>query len=235
VKVLAGTSGFSYSSWKGPFYPRKLPTKGMLQYYAQALPTVEINNTFYRLPSSAALAHWAEQVPQSFRFAIKASRRITHLKRLGDCGPETEQLLAATHALGEKLGSILFQTPPQLRLDLPRLAALVGMLPRALKAAFEFRHASWFHDEVFSLLGERNLALVISETDDGGPELPWTADWAYLRLRKSSYSEQALSTWAERLRAANLSEAQVFFKHEDQGVAPKLALAFLQRFAASEC
>jgi uncharacterized protein YecE (DUF72 family) len=234
MKVLSGTSGFSYSSWKGPFYPPKLPAKGMLEYYARMLPAVEINNTFYRLPSAQALAHWAERVPQHFRFAIKASRRITHIKRLVDCGAETRQLLAATAVLGEKLGSILFQTPPHLRLDLARLDAFVGALPRGLKAAFEFRHASWFDDAVFRLLGERNLALVISETDEGSPEVPWTADWAYLRLRKSNYAERELAAWAERLLAASLAEAQVFFKHEDQGAAPNLALAFLQRFAASE-
>ena len=227
LRLLAGTSGFSYAAWKGPFYPPKLAAKEMLRYYAEHLPIVEINNTFYRLPSIAMLDTWAAQVPETFRFAIKAPRRITHIKRLADCAAETDALLAAVGTLGERLASVLFQTPPFLRADVTLLERFVGVLPQGLKAAFEFRHVSWLQEPVLALLGERNFALAISETDERAVDLPRTADWAYLRLRKTSYTSAELAGWLARLRAARLTEAQVFFKHEERGIAPKLALEML--------
>jgi uncharacterized protein YecE (DUF72 family) len=223
MQLLAGTSGFSYKEWKGPFYPPKLPAHAMLGHYATRLPAVEINNTFYRLPARSALAGWRAQVPAEFRFAIKAPRRITHLKRLKDCGAELRYLLEALTVLEPCLGSILFQLPPYARQDVPALTAFVDLLPAGCRAAFEFRHASWLDPAVFALLEARNLALVVSETDEPLPEQPWTADWAYLRLRKSAYTEAELGAWLARLESAGLSEAQVFFKHEDQATGPLLA------------
>ena len=234
MKLLAGTSGFSYKEWKGPFYPEKLRADEMLRFYASRLPTVEINNTFYRLPRAEQLREWRARVPATFRFAIKAPRRITHVKRLADCGADVEYLLNALRELEPLLGSILFQLPPFQRCDLPRLAAFAEQLPADCRAAFEFRHASWFDDAVFALLAARNFALVLSETDESDPaNLPWTADWAYLRLRKTEYTDAELARWLERLAAAKLEEAQVFFKHEDEAKGPLLAEAFLSRYSSA--
>jgi uncharacterized protein YecE (DUF72 family) len=229
MRVLTGTSGFSYKEWVGPFYPDKLPANAMLAHYATRLPTVEINNTFYRMPSAEILQGWRSQVPATFRFAIKAPRRITHIKRLKDCGQELSYLFENLTVLEPCLGSVLFQLPPHFKRDLGRLAAFVGELPQGCRAAFEFRNDSWFDAEVFAALEARNLALVQSEEDDtpAGRELPWTADWAYLRLRKTAYAPRELDAWLERLRTAKLTEAQVFFKHEDQATGPKLAAEFL--------
>ena len=166
MDLRAGTSGFSYKEWKGPFYPAKTKPAEMLRYYATRLPTVEINNTFYRLPTPALLKEWREQVPDTFRFAVKAPRRITHIKRLADCAEEIRYLLATVQELAPVLGSMLFQLPPFQRLDLPRLSAFLELLPMDLKAAFEFRHDSWFDDAVYRLLAARNFALVQSEDDE---------------------------------------------------------------------
>jgi uncharacterized protein YecE (DUF72 family) len=229
MRILAGTSGFSYKEWVGPFYPDKLPAKAMLAHYATRLPTVEINNTFYRMPNAAAIEGWRSQVPESFRFAMKAPRRITHIKRLKDCTDDVAYFLNTLGALEPCLGSVLFQLPPHFKRDVARLAAFVAALPQGCRAAFEFRNDSWFEPEVFAALEARNLALVQSEEDDTPADrrLPWTADWAYLRLRKTAYAPRELEAWLERLRAAKLAEAQVFFKHEDQATGPKLAAEFL--------
>jgi uncharacterized protein YecE (DUF72 family) len=233
MKVLAGTSGFSYKEWLGAFYPEKLPAKGMLAYYATRLPIVEINNTFYRMPNTAAIAAWRAQVPETFRFAIKAPRRITHVKRLKGCEGELRSLFAALEPLGASLGSILFQLPPYAKLDAAALAAFVEQLPAGCRAAFEFRNPSWLDREVYAALESRNLALVHSEGDRAlEQDLRWTADWAYLRLRRVVYTHADLDVWLKRLRTANLVEAQVFFKHEDQATGPQLAEQF-QRLATA--
>ena len=223
MRLLAGTSGFSYKEWLGEFYPEKLPAKAMLEYYAGRLPTVEINNTFYRMPTPAALEGWRRQVPDSFRFAIKVPRRISHVKRLRGCATEARALLGSLAVLEPCLGSLLVQLPPFFKLDVAALTEFVAELPEGCRAAFEFRHSSWLTGEVFDLLRRRNLALVQSESDDRFEVQPWTADWAYLRLRKVSYGDGDLSTWLTRLRSAGVAEAQVFFKHEDAATGPKLA------------
>jgi uncharacterized protein YecE (DUF72 family) len=229
TRVLAGTSGFSYKEWKGHFYPQKLPAKGMLGFYATRLPIVEINNTFYRLPKAPVLAEWCAQVPPGFRFAIKAPRRITHLKRLRDCEEELSYFFATLETLGERLASILFQLPPFFRRDDDVLARFLAALPKGTKAAFEFRHDSWFDDAVFALLATRRVALVITETDEAPARpLPWTASWTYLRLRKSSYGTDELASWLDKLLDADLEEAQVFFKHEDEAAGPRFAEALLE-------
>jgi uncharacterized protein YecE (DUF72 family) len=227
MRILAGTSGFSYKEWVGEFYPAKHPAKDMLRYYATRLPTVEINNTFYRMPNAAAIQGWRAQVADTFRFAIKAPRRITHIKRLKNCAEELRFLFAALTDLGSCFGSLLVQLPPYAKVDVPTLSTFLGELPQTCRPAFEFRHDSWLIPEVYELLRSRNAALVQSEEVEGFEPLPWTADWAYLRLRKVSYSEQELSAWLARLAAAGVGEAQVFFKHEDGATGPRLAAQLL--------
>ena len=227
MQLLAGTSGFSYKEWVGPFYPAKLPASAMLAHYATQLPIVEINNTFYRMPNAAAIRAWRAQVPDSFRFAIKMPRRISHLKRLRDCGPELRTLFAAVADLGPCLGSMLVQLPPHARCDVAALDGFLDELPADARVAFEFRHDSWHVPAVFEVLQARNAALVQSESDAQFQPQPWTANWAYLRLRRVDYTQEDLERWLARLEAAGVAEAQVFFKHEDAATGPKLAAELL--------
>jgi uncharacterized protein YecE (DUF72 family) len=225
MQLLAGTSGFSYKEWVGEFYPDKLAAKAMLAHYATRLPIVEINNTFYRMPNAAAIQGWRSQVPDSFRFAVKVPRRISHIKR--DCGEEVAFLLRAIADLAPCLGSLLVQLPPHARCDEAVLSAFLREIPDGQRVAFEFRNESWHVPAVFELLESRNAALVQSESDDSFEPLPWTADWAYLRLRRVVYSAEDLRRWLERLHASGVTEAQVFFKHEDAATGPKLAAQLL--------
>ncbi len=240
MQVRAGTSGFSYKEWKGPFYPEKLPAKDMLGFYAGRLPAVEINNTFYRMPKESVVAGWAEQVPPDFRFVIKASRRITHFKRLKEAGDETGYLLQVLAPLGERLGAVLFQLPPNLPVDRDRLERFLDLLPAELPSAFEFRHPSWRKEEVLEALRARHCAWVMADTaedDAASAEAPdgWiqTGDLVYLRLRRSDYDEAALLDWAERLLGCGAERALVFFKHEDEGAGPRMAAGFLEQVEAA--
>ena len=230
MTVLAGTSGYSYKEWKGVFYPEKLPAKEMLGFYAGRLPTVEINNTFYRLPNKEVLSSWAEQVPESFRFVVKASRRITHFKRLKGTEDETGYLLATLGVLGERLGAVLFQLPPNLPCDLDRLDAFLALLPEGGRHAFEFRHPSWAEaPAVAERLRERNAAWVLSDTEEAPVgSLLATATWGYLRLRRPDYAVADLAAWAKRIGSAGWEDAFVFFKHEDEGAGPRMAEQFLE-------
>lgn len=227
MAILAGTSGFSYKEWVGSFYPEKLAAKAMLAHYATRLPIVEINNTFYRMPSAAAVAAWRAEVPESFRFAIKVPRRISHVKRLRDCGEDIAFLLAALVELGPCLGSLLVQLPPHAKCDEAVLADFLHAVPVGTRLAFEFRNPSWLVPAVFRQLEARNAALVQSESDEKFEPLPWTADWAYLRLRRVDYSAEDLERWLARLDAFGAQQAQVFFKHEDGATGPKLAAQLL--------
>ncbi len=229
MQILAGTSGYSYKEWKGPFYPDKTPAGDMLAFYATKLPSVEINNTFYRLPKREVLENWAEQTPEEFRFIIKASRRITHMKRLANADEETEYLLDTLAALGSRLGGVLFQLPPNLKADTDRLEAFLEMLGGRVPAAFEFRHPSWDDDAVRDLLRAHKAPLVLSDTDDAEePSLEPTADWGYLRLRRENYDDDALKTWLDRIHHTGWSHAFVYFKHEDEAAGPKMAMRFLE-------
>jgi len=226
--LRSGTSGFSYAPWKGTFYPEDLPAKRWLAYYAERLPAVEINNTFYRMPKASVLAGWAEQVPEEFRFAIKASKRITHIKRLKEAGDEVGYLVTVLAALGPKLGAVLFQLPPNLKLDQPRLEAFLELLGGRVPAAFEFRHPSWQEPAVAELLRARGAALCVADTDEGpAPDLIATAPFTYLRLRRSAYPAGELAEWVAKLRLSAAPDAYVFFKHEDAGVGPRLAAELL--------
>jgi uncharacterized protein YecE (DUF72 family) len=231
MRVLAGTSGFSYDGWVGTFYPEDLPANGRLRYYGTKLPAVEINNTFYRMPKPELLAGWAAQVPETFRFALKASQRITHIKRLKEVSEEVRYLAGAARHLGGRLGPILYGLPPNLKKDLPRLEAFLALLPSDLKAAFEFRNPTWLDEEVFALLRSAGAALCVADDEKGTTPFVATAPWGYLRLRREDYTEADLDAWAARLAEPSWTEAYVFFKHEDAGAAPDLARRFGERFA----
>jgi uncharacterized protein YecE (DUF72 family) len=235
VQTWVGTSGFSYPEWRGSFYPEKMPTAKMLPYYAERLGAVEINNTFYRMPKADLLAGWAAATPPGFRFVAKAPQQITHRQKLVGSAEATGHFLGALSAFGDKLAAILFQLPPFLRKDVARLRDFLALLPAGARAAFEFRHSSWFDDVVYEALRERQAALCIAEADDFAVPLVATAPWGYLRLRKSDYDEAALAGWAEKVAgmAAAWGSALVFFKHEEAGLGPKLAAQFVQKLGRS--
>jgi uncharacterized protein YecE (DUF72 family) len=216
-RLSAGASGYSFKEWKGSFYPEGMKPEGMLAWYAARLPTVEINNTFYQMPRVAVLENWARCTPEGFRFAIKASRRITHIARLK---PETaadsvDYLYRNLAALGAKRGPVLFQLPPAMKKDLARLSGFLGLLPEGHCAAFEFRNESWFADDVYDALKAAGAALCLSEREDHAPPpLVETAPWGYVRLRLESYTDEELRRWAERLAGTAWREIFVYFMHE---------------------
>lgn len=229
MNLWVGTSGYSYKAWLGNFYPERLAAKEMLRFYAARLPAVEINNTFYRLPKESVLQTWGAQVPAEFRFVLKAPQKITHVKRLKDAASEVEYLFRAETTLGSTRGAVLFQLPPYLRKNLDTLQNFLSILPADRAVAFEFRHPSWFDDEVFASLREHNCALCMAEMDESeSSHLIATATWGYIRLRRSVYSRADLLNWKERILSQPWDHTYVFFKHEDEGIGPKLAAEFLQ-------
>jgi uncharacterized protein YecE (DUF72 family) len=234
MELYVGTSGYSYDEWRGSFYPDDLPAKRMLSYYGERLNAVEINNTFYRLPKASVLEGWGDQVPDGFRFSIKASRRITHFTRLKPESREpTEYMMSTLTALGSRVGAVLFQLPPNLPKDEVRLTAFLDSLPSKTPAAFEFRHPSWADAGVHQALRERDMAFVCADTEASESDEPIvrTASWGYLRLRRPDYQDADLARWAQRVAAEGWDRAFVFFKHEDEGAGPKLAARFGELFA----
>lgn len=229
VRVRAGTSGFSYKEWKGSFYPETLPAGEMLRWYAGRLATCEINNTFYRMPKREVLAGWAEQTDDDFRFSLKASRRITHQGRLKEkeVAEPLDYLVRNAAVLGDRLGPFLFQLPPYLQKDVARLERFLDLIPSDRRAAFEFRHPSWFEDEVMEALRAHGAALCIWEDEETATPREATADWGYLRLRRQDYDHAAVQAWSEWTRAQEWTEAFVFFKHEEAGAGPRLAERFM--------
>jgi uncharacterized protein YecE (DUF72 family) len=234
MKLHAGTSGYAFKEWKGSFYPRDLKDDAMLGYYATKFPTVEINNTFYRLPKEHVLQDWASQVPDPFTFAIKASQRITHHARLKpECASAVEFLLKNTSALANRLGPILFQLPPNLKKDVDRLRAFLGTLPPDRRYTIEFRHESWFEDDVFGALRERDIPMCIVEQPDFASPVVATASWGYVRLHRFDYDEAMMAEWVKRLAAQPWNEAYVYFKHDEGiGSGPPAVDAFRRAFAA---
>ena len=228
MRVAVGTSGYAYKEWKGSFYPEKLPQDQMLRFYGEQFPTVEINNTFYRMPTEKVVLQWASQVPDTFQFVLKASQRITHHKRLQDVGEELSYFLKTASVLGQRLGPTLFQLPPNFKKDLPRLEAFLASLPKRWRAAVEFRHASWYQDDVMAALQRHGVALCGADTDQEEGRVVATTDWGYLRLRRVQYGEADLSSWAKRVLAQPWQDAFVFFKHEDAGTGPALARQFIR-------
>jgi uncharacterized protein YecE (DUF72 family) len=232
-RIVAGASGYSFKEWKGNFYPEKMKPEEMLAWYSARLPTVEINNTFYQMPKTAVLENWAKTTPEDFRFAIKASRRITHMSRLkADTATDSVNFLYTTlAALGAKRGPVLFQLPPFLKKDLPRLSEFLKLLPDRHCAAFEFRNDSWFDDDVYDALKAAGASLCLSEREDNAPPpLVQTAPWGYVRLRLETYSDDDLQQWAAKLAATTWREIYVYFMHEP--TAPAYAQT-LMRFASS--
>ena len=232
-RLIAGASGYSYKEWCGAFYPEKMKPDAMLGFYAERLPTVEINNTFYRMPKSDVLEAWRDATPDAFRFAIKASRRITHDARLKaeDAADSVAYLYRNLEALGAKRGPVLFQLPPFLKKDLPRLEAFLAILPDGHRAAFEFRNESWFDDDVYASLKHANASLCLSEREDNAPPpLVETAPFGYIRLRLEEYSEDDLARWSERLLATGWQEIFVYFMHEP--TAPPYAQTLLRHASA---
>ncbi len=230
--IYVGTSGYSYKEWKGSFYPEKIQAAEMLRYYAEHFKTVEINNTFYRMPNEKTLVQWSDQVPDEFAFVLKASRKITHLKRLQSVEEEMSYLLRTVGVLGQRLGPLLFQLPPNLKKDMNRLQVFLELLPGTCRAALEFRNESWFDEEVYGALKDRNVALVAADTDDsGGEDIPPTADFGYLRLRREDYGEDDLQAWSDRIRQNDWDDVFAFFKHEDEGAGPALASRFTRVLA----
>ena len=222
--VWIGTSGYSYKEWLGSFYPEGLPAKAMLGYYAARFPTVEINNTFYRMPAEKSLEAWRDEVPDPFVFVLKATQRLTHQKRLKGCEDDVAYFFKVARALGPRLGPVFVQLPPNLKKDVPRLQAFLALLPDDTRSAWEFRHESWFDDEVYAALAARNAALCIADAEDLSTPVVATAPFGYLRLRRPDYDEAALATWAERIAAeARFAESYVYFKHEEAGTGPRFA------------
>jgi uncharacterized protein YecE (DUF72 family) len=231
VNVRVGTSGFAFKEWKGPFYPADLKDDAMLGYYAGRYPTVEINNTFYRLPKEHVLADWAAQVRDGFAFAIKASQRITHYGRLraDSVALSLEFLLRNTATLGAKLGPVLFQLPPNLQKDLDRLKGFVALLPAERRFTIEFRHESWFDEDVFAVLRAHDIALCVAESEDVRCPNVSTASWGYLRLHRQDYDDAMLEDWELRLAKHAWQDVYVFFKHDYIDGAGPLAV---ERFSA---
>jgi uncharacterized protein YecE (DUF72 family) len=229
MNLYVGTSGYSYKEWKGSFYPEELPDRQMLRYYGERFRSVEINNTFYRMPKASVLEAWAQEVPAEFKFVIKAPQRITHMQRLKDAGDSMSFLLKTVAVLRDRLGPLLFQLPPFLKKDVPRLREFLPLVPNEQRCGFEFRHPSWFDEEVFTVLREHRSALCVTEAEDG-VQVPFisTADWGYLRLRRPDYVDTELKAWVERIRSQNWQDTFIFFKHEDEGKGPQMAKRFLE-------
>ena len=234
MRLLAGTSGYAFKEWKGPFYPEDLKDDGMLGFYAGRFPAVEINNTFYRLPREHVLLDWASQVPDDFTFAIKASQRITHHARLKpESASAVEFLLKNVSCLASRCGPILFQLPPNLKKDGPRLSAFLATLPDDRRYTIEFRHESWFDDETYDALRARDIALCITEQPEFASPVVSTASWGYARLHRLDYDEASLASWAGRLAGQPWDSAYVFFKHDEGiGSGPPAVDAFRRAFGA---
>ncbi len=233
MNLFTGTSGFAYKEWKGAFYPEDIRNDDMLAYYASQFPSVEINNSFYRMPAEKTLTQWTQQVPPQFRFVLKAPQRITHFTRLKEESKDPlDYFVRMSAALGPQRGPILFQLPPNMKSDVSRLQNFLSWLPSDLRAAFEFRHNSWFDDGTYDALRAVNASLCVADTEDEQTPRTATADWGYVRLRRVAYSDADVADWAAWTRAQAWSDAYVFFKHEDAATGPRLAKAFATAFGA---
>ena len=229
--IWVGTSGYNYPEWKGSFYPSDLPTTKMLPYYAARFPSVEINYTFYRMPTEKLVGGWASNTPDPYRLTLKAPRRITHDSRLKNTGELVQGFCRVAASLGPKLGALLFQLPPNLKKDLAVFDAFLADLPPRVCAAFEFRNTSWFDDEVFERLKARNLALCVSDSEKLSAPVKVTADYAYFRLRDEGYKPDDIARWADTIaqETSACKDVFVYFKHEDEGKGPEFAQLLMQR------
>jgi uncharacterized protein YecE (DUF72 family) len=231
-RVFVGTSGYNYPEWRGTFYPEKLSTAKMLAYYAERFRTVEINYTFYRMPTEKLLQGWAHGTPEQFWFTLKAPRRITHDAKLRNAGDLADAFCRTALTLGSKLGVLLFQLPPNFKKDVQVLRDFLALLPAGTRGAFEFRHESWFDPQVFGALRARNLALCIADSEKMSTPLEVTADYAYFRLRDEGYQQPDIERWAASVAGLPVNEAFVYFKHEEQGLGPDFGLRFIKSLEA---
>jgi uncharacterized protein YecE (DUF72 family) len=229
MKLWIGTSGFQYSEWKGNFYPEDLPTAKMLPFYAERFATTEINYTFHRIPAQKTIENWKTQTPEEFRFALKAPQKITHWSKLRDCSDTLEYFCKVITGLGDRLGPVLFQLPPAFKKDVDVLSSFLREFPD-MRGAFEFRHESWFDDEIFELLKSRNIALCIADTDTIATPKKTTSDYGYLRLRREDYEALDIERWTDFVRdqKPTWNDAFVYFKHEESGIGPKLARQMIE-------
>ena len=229
MKCWIGTSGFQYAEWKGTFYPEDLPAAKMLSFYAERFSTTEINYTFHRIPAPKTIENWKQLTPDNFRFSLKAPQKITHWSKLRECADTLEYFCKVATGLGERLGPVLFQLAPTFKKDIDVLSSFLREFP-SMRAAFEFRHESWFDDEIFGLLKSRNVALCIADTDDLATPKKITANYGYLRLRREDYQRIDVERWAKFVREqeADWQDAFVYFKHEESGIGPKLAQQMMQ-------
>jgi uncharacterized protein YecE (DUF72 family) len=229
MNLYVGTSGYGYKEWKGPFYPEKLSSTKMLQYYSERFRSVELNNTFRRMPTPESLTALCAQVPEGFKFSLKAPQVITHFRRLKDVETQVADFKRATKSLGKHQGAVLFQLPPNFKKDVERLRTFLKLWGRAIPCAFEFRHESWFEEDVFRVLRDHSSALCVADEDDE-PEahITNTANWGYVRLRRSGYTKKKLTAWAESIRSQKWDKAFVYFKHEETGIGPRLAADFVK-------
>jgi uncharacterized protein YecE (DUF72 family) len=229
--IWVGTSGYNYPEWKGSFYPSNLPAAKMLPYYAERFPTVEINYTFYRMPNEKLTEGWAAQTPSPYKLTLKAPRRITHDSRLKNCGELVNAFCRVAGSLGDKLGALLFQLPPNLKKDLALFDAFLAELPPKICGAFEFRNVSWLDDEVLERLSKRNLALCVADSERLSTPVRITADYAYFRLRDEGYTPEDIARWADTIKrdAASCRDVYVYFKHEEQGKGPEFARLLMEK------
>jgi uncharacterized protein YecE (DUF72 family) len=235
MNVWIGTSGFQYSEWKGSFYPEDLPAAQMLPFYAERLSTTEINYTFHRIPSPKTIENWCKLTPEKFKFALKAPQKMTHFAKLRGCDDTLTYFYKVVSALGQRLGPVLFQLPPSLKKDVMLLRDFIRCFPQEMRAAFEFRHESWFDDESFAVLREHNVALCLAESEKLATPLACTAKFGYLRLRREDYTADDVARWAEFVKgkSGEWSDAYVYFKHEEAGIGPKLAAEMLKLVSQS--
>lgn len=233
MKSWIGTSGFQYAEWKGTFYPETLPASKMLPFYAEQFSTTEINYTFRRIPSGKTIEGWFNATPARFKFSLKAPQKVTHFAKLRDCADTMRYFYQVILDLESKLGPVLFQLSPAFKKDAPLLASFLNDIPSGSRAAFEFRHASWFDDEVFALLKNKNIALCIADGEKLSTPVVATADYGYLRLRREDYQAADVARWAEEIkRKGNIwSDTFVYFKHEESGIGPKLAGQMMELLA----
>jgi uncharacterized protein YecE (DUF72 family) len=234
MRYLIGTSGYNYPEWRGSFYPEKFPTTKMLAYYADRFNTVEVNYTFYRMPTEAQLGNWANGTPDSFTFTLKAPRRITHDAKLRHCEELTQAFCGLASTLGPKLGVLLFQLPPNFKRNDEVLRAFLGTLPHGARAAFEFRHESWHDEAVFAALRDHNLALCVADSEKMSTPVVATADYSYFRLRDEGYDDADIARWATVIRAMpQARDAFVYFKHEEEGKGPEFARQLVETLGAT--
>jgi uncharacterized protein YecE (DUF72 family) len=233
--VYVGTSGYNYPEWRGTFYPEKFSTDKMLAYYAERFSTVEINYTFYRMPNEKLLAGWSAGTPEHFTFTLKAPRRITHDSKLQRCEDLTQTFCRTAKTLGPKLGLLLFQLPPNFKKDAAVLRGFTELLPEGTRAAFEFRHPSWFDDEVFDALRARGLALCVADSEKLSAPVTMTANYAYFRLRDEGYQQEDIERWGKTIRELDgIEQAFVYFKHEEQGLGPEFAKRLMATVSLDE-